>query len=258
MKHLGIMTLGLLAPTLAAGLCVAAPNTDNTQTSTETAAGKATDKDFGRLSVDGATAFADVHLARVAIFDGNTTEAGKLVADAQSSLDKAKMDNATFMRAESDLHTPPQAASANNAATNTAATNKTANDQAAKNTPAKTTPIAWIPIDGQLVVGETYQPTTKSDAAVATAKKNLQNGEGDKAMQAIKLAAIDVDYTLVVAPLNQSIADVNQANALIASGDYYGASQALKKAEDGIRYDEIDDVGKVRGQAKTAAANGNG
>jgi hypothetical protein len=257
MKHLAIMALGLLAPTLAAGVCVAATNTDNTQTSTETAAGKATDKDFGRLSVDGATAFADVHLARVAIFEGNTTEAGKLVADAQSSLEKAKMDNATFMRAESDLHAPPQAA-VDNAATNTVATNKTANDQAAKNKPAKTTPIAWIPIDGQLVVGETYEPTAKSDAAVATAKKNLQNGAGDKAMQAIKLAAVDVDYTLVVAPLNQSIDDVNQANALIANGDYYGASQALKKAEDGIRYDEIDDVGKVRGHAKTAATNGNG
>jgi hypothetical protein len=40
----------------------------------------------------------------------------------------------------------------------------------------------------------------------------------------------------------------------MTSHDYYGASQSLRLAEAGIRYDEIDDVANVSGQTKTAAA----
>jgi hypothetical protein len=194
------------------------------------------DKDFGRLSADGVSAFSDIHLARMAIFEGKTDEAAKLVADAQASLGKAKGDDTAFMKAESEFRTPAQAAP------------KTQGNQA-----KMTTPVAWIPIDGDLVLGETFKPTPEKAAAVVTARKGLEKGEGAKSLEAIKLAAIDVDYTMAVVPLEKSITDIDEANKLMTSHDYYGASQSLRLAEAGVRYDEIDDVANVSGQVKAVA-----
>jgi hypothetical protein len=263
MRHPALLATGLIASTLVAGLSVAASNnssasganpqpesnaapnnapandtTDQAGTRNASYGNAAVNQDFGRLSSDGASAFADIHLARVAIFDGNTNLARKLISDAQSSLDKAKNDDTSFMKAESEMKAPSTPTTDTRPA-------QTKNTQR----------IAWLPIDGQLIVGETYKPSADKTAALSTARKNLRNGQTDQAMKAIRLAAVDVDYTMALAPLQQSIADVDQANTLMDSKDYYGASQALRQAEAGIRYDEIDDVANVKGgNAKTAAA----
>jgi hypothetical protein len=72
-------------------------------------------------------------------------------------------------------------------------------------------------------------------------------GEGAKALQVVTVAALDMDYTLALAPLDKSVADIDDAAKLIAARDFYGASQALRHAEAGIRFDEIDDIANVRG-----------
>jgi hypothetical protein len=120
--------------------------------------------------------------------------------------------------------------------------------------PAKATaPIAWIPIDSEIALGETFKSTPEAAAAVVTARKSLEKGENAKSLEAIKVARIDIDYTVAVAPLDQSIAAINQAKSLIASHDYYGASQALRQAEADVRYDEYDDVANVKAAAAASA-----
>jgi hypothetical protein len=198
---------------------------------------KIVDKDFGRVSADGFSAFNDVHLARIAIFDGKTDEAAKFITDAQSALGKAKTDNAVLTKAESEIKAPAKTAAAAKATTE-----------------KSSTPIAWIPVDNDIEFGEVFQPTSSKAAAIGTAKKALGKGDSANAMKAIRLAEVDVDYTVALAPVEQSIADVDQAGKLMASHDYYGASQSLKKAEDGIRFDEFDDVANVKGKAATVAA----
>lgn len=207
----------------------AAPNTQ------ESAEDKAADKDFGRLSDDGASAFADIHFARLAIFDGNIDEAAKLISDAKESLNRAANDNTAFMKAETELSGPSEPS-----------------QQASGTQQKDKAKTAWLPIDGQLVIGETYKPTSQNAAAVVSARKSLRKGQGDEALKAIRMAAIDVDYTMALAPLQQSIAEVSMADQMMGNHDYYAALQALKQAEDGVRYDEIDDVAHV----KQAAANG--
>ncbi len=178
------------------------------------------------------SAFEDIHLARIAIFDGSTDEAAKFVTDAKASLANAKTDGAAFLKAESALRTPSGAPFG----------------------PGKEdTPIVWIPVDSRIDAGETFQPTAERTAAVITAKKHLMKGEGGKALQVVRSAAIDVDYTVAVAPLDKSMADVDAAAKRIAVRDYYGASQALRHAEAGIRFDEVDDVANV----KSGSAGGN-
>ncbi len=194
---------------------------------------KVAETDFGRLSVDGMSAFENIHLARMAIFDGNTDQAAKFVIDAKTSLANAKRDGAVFLRAEADLRTPSQA--------------PVGRDKDG-------TPVLWIPIDSRIDIGETFQPTAEKSAAIITVRKHLMKGEGGKALDVVRSAGLDVDYTLAVAPLEKSIADVDDAEKRIAMGDYYGASQALRHAEAGIRLDEIDDVANV----KSGSAAGNG
>lgn len=221
MKKPPLLLAGLMSAILAA-----APVSAGSDSSLKIA-----EKDFGRLSADGMSAFEDIHLARMAIFDGNTDEAAKFVIDARTSLANAKTDGAAFLKAESALRAPPQA--------------PVGHDKGG-------TPILWIPIDSRLDVGETFQPSTEKTAAVITAKKHLMKGEGGKALEVVKSAALDIDYTLAVAPLEKSIAEVEEAAQRIAMRDYYGASQALRRAEAGIRFDEVDDVANV----KSVSGNG--
>jgi hypothetical protein len=202
----------------------------------DTATSKMAGKDFGRLSADGVSAFNDVSLARLAIFEGKTDEAAKLIADAQVSLGKAKTDDAVFTKAESDLHPPPQLALKLRGIT-------------ASSMPA----VAWIPVDADIVLDETVKATPEKAAALVTAKKSLEKGEGAKSLEAIKIASLAVDYTVALAPLAQTSADVDDANTLMTKHDYYDASQSLKKAEDGIRYDQIIDVAGVKSQPDTAS-----
>jgi hypothetical protein len=226
------LTVGFLASVIAAAISGSALAEGSASATSDTQSLKVAEKDFGRLSADGFSAFNDVHLARIAIFDGKTDEAAKFVADAQAALSKAKTDDALFMKAESEIHTPAKDVS----------TPKATQDKNMQR-------IAWIPIDDDIEFGEILRPTTGKAAAIGTAKKALGRGDGVNALKAIRLAEVDVDYTVVLAPLEQSIADVDEAGKLIANRDYYGASQSLKKAEDGIRFDEFTDVANVKGKS---------
>ncbi len=150
----------------------------------------------------------------------------KLVADAQQAMGWAKIADSVFMKAAADLKTAsPSSATLSNTETSPAEASPS------------TTKITWVPIDGQLVLDETLAPTPANTEAVAEANDHLRNGEPDKAREALKVASVTADYILAVAPLKQSTADVAQASKLLASNDYYGASQALRQAQDGVRYD---------------------
>ncbi len=236
MNRSSLAVAGLMASVVMCGSSLAAVAKSPASAKTDAGSMGVVDKDFGRLSTDGASAFSDIHLARLAIFEGKTDEAAKLVADAQVSLGKAKGDDTVFTKAESEFHMPGQT------------TPKTQANQA-----KTTTPVAWIPIDGDLALGETFRSTPEKAAAIVAARKGLAKGEGAKSLETIKLAAIDIDYTMAVVPLMKSITDIDEANRLMTSHDYYGASQSLRLAESGVRYDEIDDVANVNRQPKAPA-----
>ncbi len=181
------------------------------------------DTDALRLSADGAAAFHDLRGARLAIFNANPDEAKTLVGKAQSALAKAKSDESVFTKAEADLHAP-----------------KTGKDTDPTPSTDASKPVAWLPIDGQLKLGEDFVATPQKSAAVTEANKSLAKGDQKEAVQKLKLAGIDVNVTMAVAPLEATVQDVDQASTLIGQGRYYEANAALKKAEDGVRYDMVD------------------
>ncbi len=242
MKTFPLLATSCLAfsVSVAAAIAATAPAGD--------AGTKAAGQDYARLSIDGAHAFQDIGLARLAIFDGKPAAAVKLVADAQQAMGRAKSADSVFMKAAAELKT---ASPASGASSNTETSPAAASPSTAK--------VAWVPIDGQLILDETLTPTPANTKAIAEANDHLRNGEPDKAREALKVASVTADYILAVAPLKQSTADVAQASKLLASNDYYGASQALRQAQDGVRYDTdiVHDAGGAPSNAPgKPASNG--
>ncbi|MCJ2034642.1 YfdX family protein [Methylobacterium sp. J-068] len=222
------------------------------------AAQRAADQDVGKLSKDGAQAFRDLHLARLAIYNADPTQAKELIGKAQAAFAKAKTDDAVYMKAESALKgaaAKPAAATASAAtpAPAAAASTPAAATSAPATTPAAQ-PTAWLPVDGQLTLGEDFLATPAKTSAVADANKSLEKGDRKAAIEKLKLADVDVNFVLAVVPLTQTTSDVDQAATLISQGKYYEANAALKKAEDGLRFDVVDVVGLPKAAAKAPAS----
>lgn len=190
------------------------------------------DKDVGRLSKDGAQGFRDLQLTRLAIFEANPAQAKDMIGKAQAAFAKAKTDDAQFTKAEADLKT--QADLAGHKGTMQAATN------GAK--PASKEQVAWVPVDAQLTLGDDFVATPEKASAVTEANKNLAQGDQKGALDKLKLAHVDVNFTMAVLPLNKTISDVDQAANLIGQGKYYEANAVLKTAQDAMRFDVIDAV----------------
>ncbi|MGU3362632.1 YfdX family protein [Methylobacterium sp. M6A4_1b] len=215
------------------------------------AAQQAADADVGKLSKDGAQAFRDLHLARIAIFDADPTLAKDLIEKAQASLAKAKTDAAVYTKAEADLRGPAQPAGTTKNADTAKNADTTKNAGPAQ---ASAQPTAWLPVDGQLTLGEDFVATPTKAAAVATANKSLEKGDRKAAMDGLKLAGVDVNFVLAVVPLDQTSTEVGQAAKLIGQGQYYEGNALLKKVEDGVRFDVVDVLGTPRKTATPAAA----
>jgi hypothetical protein len=214
-------------------LCSAAFASD--QVAKTPANGKAADSDFGKLSTDGAKAIRDVHLARLAIFDGRTTEAKKYIDEANSSLMKAKTDDTAFMKAEDDLKPPAGMA------------------QPRTKTAISGSPIKWLPVDGSVALDEDYIATPEKTAGVAKANAQLKKGDHKQALDTLKLADVDVSFIEEVAPLDKTASGVQKAAQLIASGQYFEANQDLKGVEDGLRFN-VDTTAAVPTKSADAIA----
>ena len=186
-------------------------------TSQLTPAQKTADQDFGKVSHDGAAAFRDIRLARVAIFDGKPSDAQKNIKQAAASLQKASSDDSVFVKAESELKAP-----------------KGTTQPAVASSGA----VQWLPIDGAMAIDEDYADSAAKTAGIAKANAQLKSGDQTHALQTLKLTGVGVSFDEAVAPLKKSIDGVNQAEQLADSGKYYEANQALKGVEDGVRFDE--------------------
>nr|WP_298798635.1 YfdX family protein [uncultured Acetobacter sp.] len=223
MKKTGLLLVALLAsvghvaPVFAQTTSTATPTTTAPAVSADVAA-----QDFGRLSADGGTASEDIGLARQAIFDGDLDAARRLIADAAMALERAKVDNTAFQKAETDLQpTKTKSAVASHAAS------------------ASSTPVAWLPIDGELVLDEAIDPTSEKTAAVASANRHLRAGNTARAANVLKVSGIDADYIIAAVPLEQTRRDVAKAAKFIKSNPYK-ASEALRDAENAVRYASVN------------------
>ncbi len=216
------LVAALMATTLltAGGVWAASPQTPD-RTMKETPA----DKDFGKLSHEGSRAFQDLTSARIAIFDGRVEDAKKFVSEADKAFGKAKTDDTVFTKAEADLKS-----------THSQSYQATDTGRSASSADAMKKPIAWLPVNGAITINEDYTADTTKTAAVADANKSLKSGDRKGALEKLKLAGMDVDITLAVVPVEQTIKDVHQAAELINDGKYYEGSQLLRQVQESERF----------------------
>ena len=188
-------------------------------------------QDFGRLSVDGNTAFEELTLARNAIFDGDLDGAQKLITDAQQALERARVDNTAFQKAQEELM-PSKA-----------------HQQPVRPAPAAGPQVAWLPIDGELVLDETVQASSEKTAALAVANRHLRAGDASRASDVLRIANVDADYVVAAVPLEQARANLKKAAQFIKSNPYK-ASEALRAVENSVRYASVD----IQGGSQQAGA----
>ncbi|MBB2200686.1 YfdX family protein [Gluconacetobacter tumulisoli] len=224
MQQRSVLSLALLAAALVATPTIApaaTPSAAPVHTARPDQA--AVDHDFSRLSRDGLRAYADIDLARQALAQGDKGAAGTFLADANTALARAQTDNHAFTRAESALTPAPHAPQGT--------PGKTPD-------PASAAPaVTWIPVDAEYVVSSdpAAAPTDKTQAA-KTASQHLKKGESAAAAQSLKAADIDVDFVMIVAPLQTVTADVYRASNLVHGADTTAADQALQDAQNATRF----------------------
>lgn len=220
MKRHTLFASILVATTALGGAAFAAEHAAPPQGAlTESPARKAADRDVLKLSADGAATLRDIGDTRLALFEAEPAQAKTMIERAQTTLDRAKTDDAVFTKAEAALRQPagtkaPQAA-----------------DKGA---------VAWLPVDSQITLGEDFVPTPEKNAAIADANHSLQSGDQKGATEKLRLAGIDVNTTVAVLPLAKTTEDVHQAASLIRQGKYYEANAVLKQAEGRMRFDVAD------------------
>ncbi|WP_062219155.1 YfdX family protein [Aureimonas sp. D3] len=243
MKAYQIVAAVLLAST-AVGGAYAADQAAKAEPAAVVAAEKTADKDVGKLSADGAQAFRDMHDARLAIFNADPKDAKTLIAKAEKAIDKAKTDDAVFWKAENKLD-----AKLNQIAEKTKGSAKTATDDV-------TQEVAWLPIDGQLVLGEDFVATPEKAAAIKKANESVQKGDRKAALETLKLADVNVGFSMAVLPLDKTAHDIGEAAKLIDGGKFYEANALLKGTEERIRFDVLDvNAVPVAHQAKATTAD---
>lgn len=260
----------LAATTMLGGAAFAADQSSGDQPSMPPGHAKVV-KDFGKLSADGVRAYQDLTLARLAIFDGRTADAKKLVDDAASGFDKAKSDESVFQQAEATMRTHMSKTGKSGSDTSGAASADTngasgTNDMASKASSNQSgsgqndvnTPIAWLPVDGTVTINEDYSMQPAKAKAVADANQSLAKGDKKGAMDRLKLAEVDTAVTMAVVPLKQTIQDVDQAKQMIDSGKFYEGSQKLRAVQASTVF-TITDMPAVpaKGQSGSATSQGN-
>lgn len=219
-----------LAP-VSSALAKAASN-DNAQE--QTAA-----RDFTKISEDGFGAFRDIHLARLALFDGHVDKAKKFVSNAQTVLKKADTDDAAFISAMADLKPPKGAKQPQNATANVDVNQK----------------IKWLPIDAEMALTDEYVVTPENHAAVTKANSQLKQGDRKGAIETLKVAGVDLEYSTVLLPIEQTKTALQSTVKELSSDEYYQANLSLKGIEDSMRVDVVDVVAEPQhGKSPKSAA----
>lgn len=192
--------------TTGSGLAYAAAAADTAKTPaapTEAKAKADYPTQSGMLEVaDGATqALMDIHAARVALMDGETETAGKLIASAKTAFDESHDEWAAL----------------------------TVGD-----TQNKDSDLRFLPVNASMALGETFVMTPEAGDALKTAGAQMQKGDKDQALETLRVADVQLEMTVAMLPLNGVDAALATAGKSVTDGDYYAANLALKGVLDSV------------------------
>ena len=187
------------------------------------------EKILERVSKESHTAVRDVRFARVAIFDGQSEDAEKYLADAKKNL------------AEAEKQAPKYIVTVK-------AKQQVGSETVGKRTTTQTSD--FVPIDAWLVLSEDFISTPEKKAKIEEANKHLKKGDSAKAVTILREADIGISVTHVLMPLNATIKLVDKAIAMLKDHKYYEANLVLKGIEDGLIMDTVSLYEPVKPEKK--------
>ena len=260
-KRSNLIAIFAIAAALSSGTLAFAATDTNPSPPKLTPQEKAVNKDFSKVSADGSSAFMDLTLTRLAVFDGRIDAAQKFIDKAGRALSKAKTDETRFLKDEANLN------AAKNTTSNSGSTAPTADQQNASNNNPQNPPnnqqntannnqqnasnnnqqnpsnkkmVEWLPVDVSITIDEDFTDSPEKKAALADANKSLSSGDRKGAIDKLKLSGVDIDVVVLAVPLNDTIAKVQQAANMLNDGKYYEATQLIKQVQDSARTDVMD------------------
>jgi hypothetical protein len=151
-----------------------------------------------RLSEEGSQAAQAIKLARLALFNGQTQDATKLLDQAKTNLAAAAKDVDKLVPKSPDTGNGPM-----------------------------------IPIDVRLTRAEDFVLSSGKNALFEQVSEHLKQGEIRKAIELLHPDDVHLTLTTILMPLDASSKAVDEASKLLTEGKYYDANLALKKAEEG-------------------------
>ena len=172
-------------------------------------------QDLTTVSKDGYSAFRAIHLARLAIFDGDTKTAHEMLDKAKTDLVAATKDVRSFT------------------ADDTAFKDGKSNKYAANM-------MDQIPIDGEIAIADTYVPSAEKATHIAKANEHIKSGHSKEAIEELRLGEVDIVYARMMLPLEATTKRVADAVRFVSEHKYYEANLALKAAEDGVSIESVD------------------
>lgn len=152
----------------------------------------------------GNAAMQDVQLARVALFDGDTRGAKRLLNDANRKINDDQTDWSKYIR---------------------------------KNKKAPIDGDGYVVINATMAVSEDYQASEAKNKAVRDANEKIKKGDRKGAIEVLKLVGIRVSESQVLMPLKATRNDIQKAIDLFNKGKYYQSNLMLLSAEEGIILD---------------------
>ena len=179
------------------------PSAEDTQT-----------REMMKFSHNGHDAIDDIGAARIGMFDGHPKAAIQLMDKAQTAIDAAQREAPDFKMPQNTKGTHTAGGPKTNTQMNQGAT--------------------MVPVDGRMSLGENYVATPEKQSHIDKANQHLKNGETKQAIDELKLAGVDVNFTLVLMPIDSSRQELQQALAFAKQGKYYEANLQLKKIEDSL------------------------
>ena len=185
-------------------------------------------KAFVKFSESGNLALQDIRADRFAIFDGHTDAATKLMTNAKTEISKAESEAPQF-----------------------ATTTYTVVEGKMLSSNSTTRDAVNVPVDGQSMVADDFVLSPEKKVHIDKADQHMKNGEKAQAIEELRLADIDVNYTRVWMPMASSERHINKAIELANDGKYYEANLALKSIADNLFVSSVDINGLPTKSAKS-------
>lgn len=169
-----------------------------------------------KFAEGGNRAIREISGARVAIFNGDTKVAMKLMDQAKADIGPAEKEAPTF----------------------TVATSPSEYGKTLAETDEQTKAVN-VPVDGQIAFADTFVVTPEKRVRIDKGSEACKKGDRKQAIEELRQGEIDVSYTRLLMPLAPTQKRFDSAMTRVREGRYYESNFPLNVIPDGLIVDSV-------------------